>query len=137
MRNIIGAILTGVLIGISIPVAASTVADAQNLICVMLMTFDCGTEGACNKGDARSIDVPLFYRVKFAEKMVAGVMSDGGTRTSEIAQFDQDESGIYLHGNQNGRSWSATVTKESGALTATVSSDNEAFVIFGRCTPDD
>lgn len=137
MKHIICAIMTSALIGISSPSFASTIADAQKLICVTLMTFECGTEGECDRGAAHSINVSLFYRIKFEEKMIFGVMSDGGTRTSEISHISRDKDGIYLHGDQMGRSWSAAITKDSGALTATVSGDNEAFVIFGRCTPDD
>ncbi len=137
MKNGICTILTGALICLSIPVTASTDADAQKFICVTLMTFDCGTDGIYNKGAAHSIDVSLFFRIKFADKKVVGILSDGSTRTSDIALINRDDDGIYLYGNQKGRSWSANIVKDSGAMSATVSGDNEAFVIFGRCTPDD
>ena len=137
MKKLIFTILTSALIGISLPVSAVTIADSKKLICVTLMTFDCGTDGICNKGAAHSIDVSLFFRIKFADMKVVGVLSDGSTRTSDIALINRDDDGIYLYGNQKGRSWSANIVKDSGAMSATVSGDNEAFVIFGRCTPDD
>jgi hypothetical protein len=40
-----------------------------------------------------------------------------------------------LHGGQNGRGWTALISEETGKLSATISDNGTAFIIFGACTP--
>ena len=41
---------------------------------------------------------------------------------------------LIIHGGQDGRGWTLTISEQTGKMSATISADGEGFVVFGACT---
>jgi hypothetical protein len=48
--------------------------------------------------------------------------------------MERENGRIVLHGGQKGRGWTAVISAETGKLSATISDEGTAFIIFGACT---
>jgi len=55
-------------------------------------------------------------------------------RTPPIDFMERENGRIVLHGGQKGRGWTAVISAETGKLSATISEEGTAFIIFGACT---
>jgi len=42
---------------------------------------------------------------------------------------------MFLQGVAGDRSWSVVIDETSGHMSGTVSDDQDAYIIFGACTP--
>ncbi len=129
------SILVFFLCVMSFSASAEDFDGSKPLICASLETFGCGANGECVKGTAFSLNVPQFIWLDFVEKMATGKRPDGERRTTEIQSVTQSEGELILQGVQSGRGWSMAIAQQSGSMVLTAAGEQEAFVIFGACTP--
>ena len=103
------------------------------LLCVPIEITQCDGGGKCYQGTAEDVNLPQFIRVNLKEKMLSGVGETAG-RTTPIDFMERENGRIVLHGGQKGRGWTAVISEETGKLSATISEEGTAFIIFGACT---
>lgn len=103
------------------------------LLCVPIEITQCDEGERCYQGTAEDVNLPQFIRVNLKEKILSGV-GLAAERTTPINFMARESGRIVLHGGQNGRGWTALISEETGKLSATISDNGTAFIIFGACT---
>ncbi|MEW6440096.1 MAG: hypothetical protein AB1640_04095 [bacterium] len=107
---------------------------SKPLVCAMINAFECGPDTGCEGGTPESNGLSRFLRIDFGSKEVYTTKEDQA-RASKIEKVDRADGVILLNGVQSGRKWSMALTEATGYMVLTVAGDQEAFVIFGACTP--
>jgi hypothetical protein len=131
----LGAVLILSLAAASPVAAASAGFDGSvPLLCVPIEITECETGGKCYHGTAEDVNLPHFIKVNLKEKMLTGV-GKAADRTTPISFMQRDNGRVVLHGGQNGRAWTAVISEATGKLSASISEEGTAFLIFGACTP--
>ena len=115
---------------------------SQNLLCAPQLVIECGPEGKCEQAMAASVNLPSFFSVDFSAMELAGVTASENERTSKIKSMEILDSKLFLQGAddgvkgvRDGLAWSISIAQDSGRLVFSASGENEAFVIYGACTP--
>jgi hypothetical protein len=103
------------------------------LLCVPIEITECDVGGKCYLGTAEEVNLPQFIRIDLKEKLLRGV-GEAADRTTPIDFLERENGRIVLHGGQKGRGWTAVISEETGKLSATISDEGTAFIIFGACT---
>ncbi|HMF50187.1 MAG TPA: hypothetical protein VK603_16155 [Candidatus Saccharimonadales bacterium] len=103
------------------------------LLCVPIEITECDVGGKCYVGTAEEVNLPQFIRIDLKEKLLRGV-GEAADRTTPIDFLERENGRIVLHGGQKGRGWTAVISEETGKLSATISDEGTAFIIFGACT---
>ena len=111
--------------------------DSSELICATMNSVGCGWSGECEQGESESINVPLFYWINVPERVIRATRPDGTDLLTKIDNVQQLEGGLVLQGVEGERGWSVMISEASGKMVATASGNEEAFILFGACTPDD
>jgi hypothetical protein len=109
---------------------ASDFDGSKLLICAPVEAMDCAPGEACTKGRPGDIGAPSFLRIDFAQKVIVGPK-----RTTPIVFMDKSDNQILLQGTELGYGWTLALDQESGTITVTLVNREEAFVLFGSCTP--
>jgi len=100
------------------------------MICALASTMRCAPGAGCVRGEAGDINLDRFLEIDVASKSATGVNS---WRSTPIDHVSHDGGQLVMHGSQNARGWSVTISEETGEFTATVSGEKVAFVAFGAC----
>ena len=120
------------------PLAAAKgdISKSKKLICAPTIAHQCSAEENCSSGSPESVDIPRFFRIDLAKRIVVGETADDQQRTSKISTVDNDndEGVLILQGIQVGRGWSAIINKATGKMVVTASADDLAVTLFGACT---
>jgi hypothetical protein len=118
------------------PVVAvsATFDESAFLLCAPIEIAECDVGGKCYSGSAEDVNLPQFIKVNLKEKMLSGVGASAD-RTTPIDVMQRENGRVVLHGGQNGRSWTAVISEQTGKLSATITEEGTGFVIFGACTP--
>jgi len=103
------------------------------LLCVPIEITECDEGGKCYLGTAEEVNLPQFIRIDLKEKLLRGV-GEAADRTTPIDFLERENGRMVLHGGQKGRGWTAVISEETGKLSATISEEGTAFIIFGACT---
>ena len=127
---------------LSFPVHASSFDGSLNLLCAPQLAIECGPEGKCEQAMAASINLPGFFQVDFSAKELSAITGSENKRTSKIKTMEFLDNKLFLQGAddgiegvRDGLAWSMSISQETGRLVLSASGENEAFVIFGICTP--
>jgi len=131
-------LIVALIAGLGTVARPATAADAKfdgstPLLCVPIEITECDEGGKCYQGTAEDVNLPQFIRVNLKENMLSGVGAAAG-RTTPIDFMERENGRIVLHGGQKGRGWTAVISEETGKLSATISDEGTAFIIFGACT---
>ncbi|MDJ0941948.1 MAG: hypothetical protein QNJ30_00665 [Kiloniellales bacterium] len=109
--------------------------DRSNpVICASVDSLSCAPGEACQAATTEALNIPQFFRIHFAEKVVKAERPDGEERTSEIRSIDELENELILQGTQGGLGWSLTIARATGKMSLSAVGDEVAFVVFGACT---
>ena len=119
----------------ALPAFASEFDGSRNLLCASMGTVECAEGLDCLEGTAASINVPQFFRISFAEKVIVGKHANGEKVSSKIVTKSHDNGQMVLQGTQNQLGWSMAIAEESGQMVLTASGDKVAYVVFGACRP--
>ena len=82
------------------------------------------------------MNLPVFLKFDRENKLVESARQSGERRTSNIDYVAGTNDTIVLLGDEENSGWSATVTKSTGNMTATVSEQGMGYIIFGSCLPE-
>ena len=106
---------------------------SKPLICAILNAVACPRNEAIEKGDAESVNLPQFFHIDCAKKLITGKGPDGDERTTNIEKMTHEDGKLILQGVQKGKAWSAVIDEETGK-TVLVGADNGiGIVVFGAC----
>ena len=103
---------------------------SKPLICATVDAHACDPGEVCLRGLPDDIGAPRFMRVDFAEKTIAGPK-----RTTQIRYIDTSGDQILMQGTELGYAWTVVLDKTDGAMSMTLVSRDDAFTVFGYCTP--
>ena len=115
---------------------------SQNLICAPQLVIECGPEGKCEQAMAASVNLPNFFQMDFSTREMTAITESENKRTSRIKSMEVLDGKLFLQGAddgiegvRDGLAWSISISQDTGRLVLSASGGNEAFVIFGACTP--
>ena len=115
---------------------------SQNLLCAPQVAIECGPDGKCEQAMAASVNLPNFFQVDFSSKELSAISGSENKRTSTIKSMEFLDGKMFLQGaddgiegKRDGLAWSMSISQDNGRLVVSASGGNEAFVIFGACTP--
>jgi hypothetical protein len=111
--------------------AASQYDGSVPLLCVPLAVTECGAEGECQKGTARSVNLPQFLRVDVPTMTIRSV-EEG--RESPIGSLARVNGSLILQGVQGQLGWTLIISEAGGQMSATIGGAAEGYLIFGSCT---
>ena len=103
---------------------------SKPLICATAEANDCWAGDSCDRGLPQSVGLPLFMRIDFAQKTIAGP-----NRTTPIVSLIKDDRQLLLQGNEQGFGWTIAIDAQDGSMTASLVTDHNAIAVFGACTP--
>jgi hypothetical protein len=113
-----------------------------NLLCAPQVAIECGPDGKCEQAMAASVNLPNFFMIDFSSKELTAISESENKRTSKIKSMEFLDSKLFLQGVEDGvkgvkdgLAWSMSISQDNGRLVVSASGGNEAFVIFGACTP--
>jgi len=128
----------------SLPVTAhaGSFDGSQNLLCAPQIAIECGPDGTCEQAMAASVNLPSFFQVDFSKKELTSIGESENKRTSKIKSMEFLDNKLFLQGAddgiknvRDGLAWSMSISQDSGRMVISASGENEAFVVFGVCTP--
>ena len=128
----------------SLPVSvrAASFDGSENLLCAPQIVIECGPDGKCEQAMAASVNLPNFFLIDFSSKQLSAVTQSENKRTSTIKSTEFLDGKLFLQGAddgienvRDGLAWSLSISQDTGRLVFSASGENEAFVIFGACTP--
>jgi hypothetical protein len=103
---------------------------SKPLICATVDAHACDPGEVCLRGLPDSIGIPEFMRIDFAKKTIAGPK-----RTTQIRYMDKSADQVLLQGTELGYAWTIALDTADGSMTLTLVSRDDAFTVFGYCTP--
>jgi len=103
------------------------------LICSLDKVVQTFSDGESQAGPPASVNLDKFVIIDFAKKEIRQTGS-GEVRSTAIRNMTELDDEYLLQGLENGRGWSLTLLKESGAMVAAVAGKGVAFSIQGACT---
>ena len=105
------------------------------LLCAASEVLECEAGAECHRGDAESVNLPLFVTIDVPRKVLSTTEAAAEQRTTPIRHVERLGGHLTLQGGEGGRAWGLIIAQDTGKLTATVTDDRLGFVIFGACTP--
>jgi len=115
---------------------------SRNLLCAPQVAIECGPDGKCEQAMAASVNLPNFFSIDFSSKELTAISESENKRTSIIKSMEFLDNKLFLQGAEDGvkgvkdgLAWSMSISQDTGRLVVSASGGNEAFVIFGACTP--
>jgi len=103
---------------------------SKPLICAMMEAHDCNAGETCKRGLPGSVGAPIFLRIDFAKKEIAGPK-----RTTQIRNMEKSKEQIILQGTELGLGWTLALDSADGGLSASMVDRDTAVMLFGACTP--
>lgn len=123
-------------------VQAGSFDGSQSLLCAPQLAIECGPDGKCEQAMAASVNLPNFFQIDFSAKELTAITESEKKRTSKIKSMEFLDNKLVLQGAEDGLegvrdglAWSMSISQNTGRLVVSASGENEAFVIFGACTP--
>jgi hypothetical protein len=134
--------VTGCVFCLPLTAQAGSFDGSQNLLCAPQIAIECGPDGKCEQAMAASVNLPNFFQVDFSSKELTAISGSENKRTSTIKSMEFLDGKMFLQGTddgikgvRDGLAWSMSISQDTGRLVVSASGGNEAFVIFGACTP--
>ncbi len=115
-------------------VFAGKVDGSAPALCAVIEAVECGISGDCYGGTAENVNLAQFLRIHFKEKKIK---AQRGTEniSSDIKTFEKTDSKLIMQGIESGRAWGIVIAQDTGKMSATISTDDGGFIVFGACTP--
>jgi len=121
---------------------AGSFEGSQNLLCAPQVAIECGPDGKCEQAMAASVNLPNFFQIDFSKKELTAISESEIKRTSKIMSMETLDNKLFLQGAddgikdvRDGLAWSMSISQDSGRFVISASGENDAFVVFGACTP--
>lgn len=122
------------LLGVSLGAPAKGLDGSSPVLCAATEAVQCDAGATCTKGSAASVNLPLFFRIDVAGKVVKTTSESGKERTSRVSTVTTDSDTIVLQGAEQGFGWTLTVGQSTGQMSLTASKSGVGYIVFGACT---
>lgn len=103
---------------------------SKPLLCATIDAHYCEVGEVCYRTLPGVLGAPQFVRINFAKKLIVGPQ-----RTTEIRFMESGEGQLLLEGTELGYAWGIALAAKTGAMSTTLVSHENVFVLFGVCTP--
>lgn len=101
--------------------------------CAVAEVFECTAVAGCKRVPGSQADLPPMVTLNVKErKLFSGLFGGDGLLAS--GDVYQDEKVLILHGRQALQTWTAVVSKDTGAMSGSVSQLGKTYAQFGHCT---
>jgi hypothetical protein len=114
---------------------------AKPFLCAVIEVHECLPSSGCAIVPPDVIGAPGFFSVDVANKLITNADLNGTGRKTEIKAVTELGGNLFLQGaekalerQRDALGWTAAIARQSGEMTLSASSDQIAFLIFGRCT---
>nr|WP_200567240.1 hypothetical protein [Paraburkholderia aspalathi] len=104
---------------------------SKPLLCATVDAHGCDAGETCLRGLPAELGVPQFLHIDFTRKTIVGPQ-----RATSIRFIETSESQIFLQGTERGFAWTIALDRTDGTMTGSLVNSEDAYVLFGACTPD-
>jgi hypothetical protein len=104
--------------------------------CQLSKVFECTADAGCTKTTAQDRDLPATVTLNVKQKnLFSGLF--GGQGMLDSGDVYEDDKVLILHGRRALQTWTAVVSKDTGAYSGSVSQLGKTFAEFGTCIGKD
>ncbi|MCC8403234.1 hypothetical protein LJ655_15280 [Paraburkholderia sp. MMS20-SJTN17] len=121
------AILLGT---VALQAGAADFDGSKRLICATVDAHACDPGIACTRSLPADLGLPKFLTLDFDKRVVIGP-----ARTTPMVSVNKEPNQILVLGTEMGFGWTLIVDSVDGEMTLTIANRDDAFVLFGNCTP--
>ena len=121
---------------------AVNLASGQPLLCAVQSVSECAAGEVCEQLMPHNINMPDFFLIDPAKRLLIGAPVDGAQRTTPIEYSERLDGRLILQGAddgiegvRDGLAWSMAIDETSGRMIISASGDGFALAAFGACTP--
>lgn len=104
---------------------------SKPLLCATVDAHGCDAGETCLRGLPAELGVPQFLRIDFTRKTIVG-----SQHTTPIRFIETGQSQTFLQGTERGFAWTIALDRTDGTMTGSLVNSEDAYVLFGACTPD-
>ena len=137
MRNLFRSVLSCGLLAISLPALSAAYDGSKTLLCATQYVSQCDAGMDCVNVFPASVNVPDFFVVNTADKLIGNLVDD---RTTPVERVEHLDGKLILQGAddgieevRDGLAWSMAIDEDTGKLVLSAAGDGFAMVIFGAC----
>src|SRR5207244_3838674 len=98
----------------STALAAGDFDGTKPFICSLIQVVVCERSGGIEKNTAEEVNLPQFFFIDVAKRMVTAKGPAGDTRESKIESVRHENGTLILEGVQLGKAWHAVVNEQTG-----------------------
>ena len=139
-----GIILAGSLVG-SLALSAAAVAEpfdgGKTMLCANQYAHECAAGSDCATVTVASVNLPDFFLVDTAKKLISATPESGSASTTAIERVEHLDGKLMLQGAddgikdvRDGAGWTMSINEATGKMVMTTAGDGFAVVVFGACT---
>jgi len=104
--------------------------------CQLTEVYECTAAAGCTKTTAADRNLPPMVTLNVKQKnLFSGLF--GGQGFLESGDVYEDDKVLIVHGRRALQTWTAVVSKDTGAYSGSVSQLGKTFAEFGTCTGKD
>ncbi|MEM5295018.1 hypothetical protein VSR82_11800 [Burkholderia sp. JPY481] len=111
-------------------VGAADFDGSKRLMCATIDAHACDPGIACTRALPADLGLPKFLTLDFDKRAVVGP-----AHTTPMLSVTKEADQIVMLGNEMGFGWTLAVDSTDGEMTLMIANRNDAFVLFGNCTP--
>ncbi len=142
MRKFIKQIVSATCILGAAGVQATNLASGQPLMCAVQSVSECAAGVACEQLMPHDINMPDFFYIDPANRLLVGAPVGGVQRKTPIEYSERLDGRLILQGAddgikgvRDGLAWSMAIDETTGRMIISASGDEFALAAFGICTP--
>ena len=137
-------ILAGSLVG-SMALSAVAMAEpfdgGKTMLCASQYAHECDAGSDCATVTVASVNLPDFFLVDTAKKLISATPESGSTATTTVERVEHLDGKLMLQGAddgfkdvRDGAGWTMSINESTGKMVMTTAGDGFAVVVFGACT---
>lgn len=137
MKKLFHSILSCGLAAISLPALSAGYDGSKTLLCATQYVSQCDAGMDCVNVFPASVNVPDFFVVNTADKLIGAINDD---RTTPVERVEHLDGKLVLQGAddgvedvRDGLAWSMSISEDTGKMVLSASGDGFAVVVFGAC----
>ncbi|MGF6650347.1 hypothetical protein OKW34_000909 [Paraburkholderia youngii] len=111
-------------------VGAADFDGSKRLMCATIDAHACDPGIACTRALPADLGLPKFLTLDFDKRAVVGP-----AHTTPMLSVTKEADQLVMLGNEMGFGWTLAVDSTDGEMTLMIANRNDAFVLFGNCTP--
>ncbi|EEA04683.1 hypothetical protein BH160DRAFT_0215 [Burkholderia sp. H160] len=115
---------------VALQAGAADFDGSKRLICATIDAHACDPGIACTRSLPADVGAPRFLTLDFDKRVVVGP-----AHTTPMVSVTKSPDQVLILGTEMGFGWTLVVDSADGEMTLTIANRDDAFVLFGNCTP--